>query len=614
MGGVDLDRAAGELYCPTCETTFASGERCAQDNTRLVRIAKSADQLIGRELDGRYTIVEKLGQGGMGTVYRGTQHSVGREVAIKVVTPSLVAEGVVIKRFLREAKLASRLSHPNAVAVLDFGQTDDGLFYLVMELVIGRTLDKVLETEGALSPQRLVRIGSQICDALEGAHQMNVVHRDLKPANVMVMTTGRDLVKVLDFGLAKSLTPDIGSSTMTNAGALLGTPAFMPPELVTGQNCDSRADLYSLGCLLHYAASGKLPFVAGSLHELIAMHASEPPPPLDNLPAPIARVITRLLEKEPARRFQTAAATREALEAALGGSALSDVQPLLDLDLSRTGPPTVLGWTGTIPTPVKRATPATGSAVTTDPHRPTPSTGSLRPLAPFTVRPPILGTKRVITPVHGSVPLDPAEAELMASSPTLPAITDEIVAPFPATPIPHAIPPTPFPSTSSLHASRPTRSPTGMLQTENPTARDLIAPGDRKRLPVLLAVGAIVLAVGALVAFSVVRGSRPDKPATPTAATPTPTPTPTALSPIPTPSPTPSASPSPSPNMTPPVAKASPMPPVAKPSTKPASTKPASTKPEVAKTTTPTPAVTKPSVTHPPQLPTGPIRVNPGAF
>ena len=172
----------------------------------------------------------------------------GREVAIKVVSAHLVTEPDVVKRFLREAKLASRLTHPNAVAVLDFDQTDDGLFYLVMELVAGRTLDKVFEEEHALRAERIVRIGMQVCDALEGAHALQIVHRDLKPSNIMILDRGRDLVKVLDFGLAKSVAPDQTTTTMTNAGALLGTPAFMPPELALGEPCDGRADLYSLGC------------------------------------------------------------------------------------------------------------------------------------------------------------------------------------------------------------------------------------------------------------------------------------------------------------------------------------------------------------------------------
>jgi len=244
VGVSALDSNAGvDLYCPTCEGTFGSGERCPTDNTRLVRISRRGDQMIGRELDGRYTVIELIGQGAMGSVYRGTQHSVGREVAIKAVNASLMNESTLIKRFLREAKLASRLVHPNAVAALDFGQTDDGMFYLVMELVSGRTLDKLLAAERALTPPRVVRIGAQICDALEGAHALEIVHRDLKPANVMIMATGRDLVKVLDFGLAKSLALDASTATMTNAGALIGTPAYMPPELVTGEPVDARADL-----------------------------------------------------------------------------------------------------------------------------------------------------------------------------------------------------------------------------------------------------------------------------------------------------------------------------------------------------------------------------------
>ena len=224
----------------------------------------------------------------MGAVYRGSQHSVGRDCAIKVISPDLVSDPDVIKRFLREAKLASRLSHPNAVAVLDFGQTEDGVFYLAMELVTGRTLDQVFKAEKTFKPERVVRIGSQVCDALEGAHALQIVHRDLKPSNIMLLNRGRDLVKVLDFGLAKSLAPDQTSTTMTNAGALLGTPAFMPPELALGQPCDGRADLYSLGCVLYLLGSGRLPFQSTSAHELIAMHGTEKAPAMTGVPPALA--------------------------------------------------------------------------------------------------------------------------------------------------------------------------------------------------------------------------------------------------------------------------------------------------------------------------------------
>ncbi len=313
MSASSETKAEGQLYCPTCERTFASGPLCPHDSTRLVSL-ETTDALIGRVLDGRYTIVGKLGSGGMGAVYRATQHSVGREVAIKVVAANLVAEPTAIKRFLREAKLASKLSHPNAVGVLDFGQTADHVFFLVMELVDGRTLDDVLTAEPVLSPARVVRIGMQICDALEGAHDLQIVHRDLKPANVMLLASGRDLVKVLDFGIARSLAA--GDTKMTHTGSTMGTPAFMPPEVASGVDFDSRADLYSLGCMLYMMATGQPPFLATSVQEMLTKHVSTPPAPMYGVPDALAKVVLRLLEKSPDHRFQTAAATREALEAA----------------------------------------------------------------------------------------------------------------------------------------------------------------------------------------------------------------------------------------------------------------------------------------------------------
>jgi serine/threonine protein kinase len=308
----------GELYCTACEKTFHVGDRCPTDGTRLLKLKARIDPFLGRDLDGRYTVLEKLGSGGMGAVYRAEQHSVDREVAIKVINSSLVSEPEVIKRFLREAKLATRFSHPNAVTVLDFGQTDDGVFFLVMELVSGRTLDDVIKSERTFRPERLVRIGIQICEALEGAHALSIIHRDLKPSNIMLLASGRDFVKVLDFGLAKSTSPDQTSTTMTGAGAVVGTPAFMPPELATGEPCDARSDLYSLGVILYLMGSGRLPFMSESVHELLSMHASEDPaPPMTGVPLKLARVIDKLLSKQPAERYQSATDARNALEESL---------------------------------------------------------------------------------------------------------------------------------------------------------------------------------------------------------------------------------------------------------------------------------------------------------
>ena len=300
-----------EMYCATCERTYPSGERCPKDGTRLVRVNRP-DPLIGRELDGRYTIVDRVGQGGMGAVYRAVQHSFSRDVAVKVMNAQTSASPEMIKRFLREASLASRLAHPNAVAVFDCGETDDNL-YLVMELIRGRTLADVLAEESRLQPVRVIRIGMQICDALESAHALSIIHRDLKPTNIMVLSHGRDVIKILDFGLAKSLAPE-AARTMTGIGAMLGTPAFMPPELATGQPCDGRADLYSLGCILFLAGTGVLPFQSESVNELIAMHGADRAPPMTGVPAELAKIVDKLLAKSPNERYQSASETREALE------------------------------------------------------------------------------------------------------------------------------------------------------------------------------------------------------------------------------------------------------------------------------------------------------------
>jgi len=306
----------GEYNCPICAKPIAFGGVCPTDGQKLIHLGTTVDPILGRELDAKYTIVEKLGQGGMGAVYRAEQRELGRDVAVKVVNSQRVSDPEILKRFFREAKLASRLSHPNAVGIIDFGQTDDGVCYLVMELVTGRTLDEVLAAEGVFPPERLVRIATQICDALERAHELQIVHRDLKPANAMLLARGRDFVKILDFGLAKSVAAgDV--TAVTTTGALLGTPAYMSPELALGQPCDGRADLYSLGVMLYQLGSGRLPFLSTSPHELISLHGNEPAPAMTGVPRALGRVIDRLLRKDPADRYPTAAAVREALERAL---------------------------------------------------------------------------------------------------------------------------------------------------------------------------------------------------------------------------------------------------------------------------------------------------------
>ena len=303
-----------ERYCPTCDSSYPMAMlRCPNDGTSLIALADDDSALIGLEIDGRFTIESKLGSGGMGGVYVAVQHSIGRQVAIKVIHGHLSRDRNSAKRFLRETKLASRLSHPNTVTVLDFGQTPDHRLYMVMEMVDGVTLSTIIR-QGALPSPRAIEIAIQICGALEAAAKLQIVHRDLKPANIMIKSGGggRDFVKVLDFGLAKSLASE--DSTVTESHMIVGTPHYLPPELALGDPVDTRSDLYSLGVVLYAMVAGKLPFRGETVQAVLFSQVNDPPPPLPtSVPRGLANVILRLLAKRPDLRFQSAAETRDAL-------------------------------------------------------------------------------------------------------------------------------------------------------------------------------------------------------------------------------------------------------------------------------------------------------------
>ncbi|HUS28557.1 MAG TPA: serine/threonine-protein kinase [Kofleriaceae bacterium] len=309
--------AADEAYCATCGTSYAAGTvRCPQDGGTLVNFRSTQDPWIGRVLDGRYEIRSAIGAGGMGAVYRGKQLTMDREVAIKVIKSTVVADREVAKRFLREARLSSRLVSGNIVTVFDSGQTDDGSLYLVMELIDGKTLASVIAASSPITSRRVASIGRQLCDALETAHELGIVHRDLKPHNVMVLSTalGRDQIKVLDFGLAKSITGD-SMSQITATHAMLGTPAYMAPEQIENGMIDGRTDLYAVGCILYEMLAGRPPFQAAQITALFAMHLGEAPPPLPaDVPPTLARTVMRLLEKSPDARFASAAELRAVLD------------------------------------------------------------------------------------------------------------------------------------------------------------------------------------------------------------------------------------------------------------------------------------------------------------
>jgi serine/threonine-protein kinase len=316
-----------EAYCAACNQSFGLDHLfCPNDGARLVKLKAQSDALLGRVFDERYEVRAPLGHGGMGTVYRGWQRSVDREVAIKVIHPKLAAMRPVAKRFLREARLASRLNQPSIINVYDFGQTDDGILYLVMELLRGRPLARDLEAHRPLPLPRITAITLQICDALEAAHGQGIIHRDLKPHNIVILDDppGRDLLKILDFGLAKSLTQET-TSLVTQTDALLGTPLYMPPEQILGKPSDQRADLYSLGCMLYQMASGRPPFIGDNINSVLASHVHESALPLpDHVPRPLTALIQQLMAKAPGDRPASASLVRDAI-AAIAGAAPAEI-------------------------------------------------------------------------------------------------------------------------------------------------------------------------------------------------------------------------------------------------------------------------------------------------
>jgi serine/threonine-protein kinase len=270
---------------------------------------------------GRYRILAELSSGGMGEVYRAQHELLGKPVAMKLLRPELTGDPHQVTRFLNEAKAASAIQHPGIIRVDDFGTTDDGRSYLVMEFLEGETLGAHIRKLGKLDDKEATQLATGIASALQAAHAKGIYHRDLKPDNIFLVRDPDALLgvrpKILDFGIAK-LT-DVTGQTQT--GALIGTPLYMAPEQArSAAHVDHRADLYSLGCILYEMVVGEPPFLAAGAGELIALHMFEAPtPPRERVPtikAELEGVILRLLEKEPADRFHNAADVISALAGA----------------------------------------------------------------------------------------------------------------------------------------------------------------------------------------------------------------------------------------------------------------------------------------------------------
>jgi serine/threonine-protein kinase len=289
---------------------------------------EDVDPWIGRTLANVYKVDAKIGEGGMGAVYRATHVHLGKQVAVKVLTDAIAQKRDAVERLRQEAIAASSIDHDNIVDVVSFDRYDDGSVFIVMELLRGESLASRIEQlrdEGKTLPLHdTVQIALQICDALGAAHERGIVHRDLKPENVFLAKKGeRERVKVLDFGISKIKTADAEQVRMTRTGQLVGTPLYMSPEQARGEpDVDRRVDVYALGVMLFEMITGAPPFDGRNYFELLWKHGNEPPPsireraPESQLGAELDEAIRRALAKEPAERFQTMGELATALRAA----------------------------------------------------------------------------------------------------------------------------------------------------------------------------------------------------------------------------------------------------------------------------------------------------------
>ncbi|MFI1615905.1 protein kinase [Streptomyces lydicus] len=287
-----------------------------------------------RILGERYELVERLGQGGMGTVHRAVDRRLRRTVAVKTLSAELALQPEFLARFQREAHAAAALNHPGVATVHDVGEDAGGASaepYLVMEYVPGRTLSQVL-ADGLLPVPQAVDIAGQVLEALEHSHRHAIVHRDIKPANVMLTATGR--VKVVDFGIAKALSEV--ATRLTGTGVAVGTPAYLAPEQINGAETDHRTDLYAVGCLLHELLTGRPPYTGDSPFSVMHQHLAAVPPPASalrpGLPPAVDEVIRRALLKNRADRFADASAMKAALDAAAEAAPAAPVRTPTALD------------------------------------------------------------------------------------------------------------------------------------------------------------------------------------------------------------------------------------------------------------------------------------------
>ncbi|MBL9008101.1 MAG: protein kinase [Myxococcales bacterium] len=335
-------------------------------------------------LSGRYRLIEIIGRGGMGAVYRAHHILMDKPVAVKVLRQELASDTEAVARFHREARSASRLDHEHIIRVSDFGQTDDGLLFLIMELLDGENLAEVVR-RGPLPWRRAAGIARDVALGLSHAHEQGVIHRDLKPENIVLVRRGksRQLVKVLDFGLAKLIShtargdadgePDVAVQSLTRTGVVFGTPEYMSPEQAEGRPLDPRTDLYALGVVLYQMLSGALPFTASTFLALIAKTVNEPPPPLRShaaslsVPADLESLVLRCLAKDPEDRPESAEHIAESLEQLLSAFPDENLRSG-EISIARSGDPAA----SSSPSSAPAVAPVPGGVARTVPRLPAP--------------------------------------------------------------------------------------------------------------------------------------------------------------------------------------------------------------------------------------------------